>query len=361
MTSGKRLLILFGSALAIGVIAMRITSRPVPVVSRIDTQINTPQSAIPENIVQLAQVGDATILKEDIDWEVALHISTPKISDGEPLGEKSEVKKVEDKPIANPPKPTDKSEDLTPQTSDQLRQRLLVTLIERKILYQWIKEYSEGFDHDNPSRYVSCLSEMKELVQSVPHFFETAKSKEHLKEKLCEQSLIDQYFHEKVLPSTKISDADIEHFYKSHLKDFKEPQRVVFRQILLPTEKSALDLRPKVNKNNFSELARSHSIAPEAANGGKVGPFRKEQLPTFFDIVFNMQLGEISGIVRSDYGYHIIMLLDRIAPSTRSLAEARSSIRARLEEQRKQELFQSWLTTAMNTIPVHSNIGEENP
>lgn len=348
--SKKRMLIAFTTAIILGVAIAKLRFPHITSPNRVDSIASKKQSVdlLKKNDV-IATVGDEKITLEDIEWESSLHTLVPKTG-------------TEDLPLL----PEEQSFKIPPTImesvdgSDALKQRLLVTLIERKILYQWIKTYSDGFDHENPSRYLSCLSEFKEISEEAKDLVVKPGSKERLKTRLCESSLVDQYLHEKIYPAVQISEVEVSNFYKTHQDQFKEPARIVFRQILLPTEDAAKDMRPRVNRNNFAELAKSHSIAAEAANGGKVGPFSREQLPTFFDIVFNMQNGEISGILRSDYGFHIVMPLERLPATSLTLSEARRSIVKQLEDKKRQELYQNWLTTAMNAIPVRSTIGEEN-
>ncbi len=341
------------SLLLIGVFAWRIASKPLP---STEPPTNNQSSSSVNNLEfagTVAIVGDTPITKEDLDWEVALHTSLP------------EFKNTDMGIVASKPKPSPSvdpkkspSASISPSSSVVLNQRILVTLIERKMLYKWIKENSEGFDFNNPGRYIDCLSELKDVIASNPAFFANSSGKERMKSKLCEQSIIDQYLHEKVLGSVSASDNEALAWYQSHSGDFNDPPKVVFRQILLPTDKAAIDLRPKINRNNFSEMAKQHSIAAEAAQGGRVGPFTKEQLPSFFDIVFTMQIGEISSIVRSDYGYHILMPIEHFAARHRPFSEVKAQIRSKLTEQKKQEAYQTWLTSVMNTIPISSAASE---
>lgn len=297
----------------------------------------------------VAIIGDYPISKEDLDWEVAIHTELPEFSNTDLGSVPSKTKPTSS--ISLQPS----SSPAATMTSKALSQRLLVTLIERKMLYKWIKENSEGFDFNNAGRYIDCLSDLKEVVSSHPTFFVNAANKDRMKNKLCEQSIIDQYLHEKILGSTGASEEDASKWYNSHKNEFNDPPKVIFKQILLPTDKVAVDLRSKVNRNNFSEMAKKHSIAAEAAQGGKVGPFSKDQLPSFFDIVFTMQIGEISAIVRSDYGYHILMPVEHLPAKRRTFPEVKTQIRNKLTEQKKQEAYQTWLTTVMNTIPVSSS------
>lgn len=337
--------------LLLGVLSWRIHSKRVQINESSNLQTTVPEDETKSEFAgTVAIIGDSPISKEDLDWEIAIHTELPEFANTD-LG----IVPSQNKPSAsNTPQPAS-SPSATSMTSKALSQRLLVTLIERKMLYKWIKENSEGFDFNNASRYIDCLSELKDVVSSHPNFFLNAANKDRMKNKLCEQSIIDQYLHEKVLGSVSASEEDASKWYSSHKNDFNDPPKILFRQILLPTDKAAVELRPKVNRNNFSEMARKYSIAAEAAQGGKVGPFSKEQLPSFFDIVFTMQIGEISGIVRSDYGYHILMPVEHLPTKRRTFSEVKTQIRSKLTEQKKQEAYQTWLTTVMNTIPVSSS------
>lgn len=337
--------------LLLGVLSWRISTKRLQVVNEPSNPTNVaPDESFKSDFAgTVAIVGDSPLSKEDLDWEIAIHTELPEFSNTD-LGV-----------IASKPKPSTSSApqamispspSLAPMTSKALSQRLLVTLIERKMLYKWIKENSEGFDFNNPGRYVDCLSDLKDVISTHPNFFANSASKDRMKSKLCEQSIIDQYLHEKVLGSASASEADALKWYISHKNDFNDPPKVTFRQILLATDRAAVDLMPKVNRSNFNDLAKKYSIAAEANQGGKVGPFSKEQLPSFFDIVFTMQIGEISGIVRSDYGYHILMPIEHLPAKRRTFAEVKTQIRNKLTEQVKQEAYQTWLTTVMNTISV---------
>lgn len=357
MKSAIRWIIAVLCLLVLGIFAWRITSRRVRMS---ENNLSASQNHEADEKIEfagtVAVIGDTPIAKDDLDWEIAIHTELPEFSNTD-LGIVASKPKPSTSPspsVSASPESTAVSASPLPP-SKALSQRILVTLIERKMLYKWIKENSEGFDFNNPGRYVDCLSNLKEVISNHPNFFANSPSKDRMKSKLCEQSIIDQYLHEKVLGSVSATDDEALKWYSSHKSEFNDPPKVVFRQILLPTDKAAVELRPKVNRSNFNEMARQHSIAAEAPKGGKVGPFAKEQLPSFFEIVFTMQIGEISGIVRSDYGYHILMPVEHLPARHRPFAEVKAQIRTKLTEQKKQEAYQTWLTTVMNTIPVSSS------
>ena len=105
-----------------------------------------------------------------------------------------------------------------------------------------------------------------------------------------------------------VSDREIEAFYRNNIKSFQHGKRVVIRQIVLASESEAKRVRHRVRNHNFERYAREKSITPEAVDGGLLGPFEKGEMPRIFDVAFSMGRGEIKGILKSTYGFHIIKL-----------------------------------------------------
>ena len=296
----------------------------------------------------IAIVGDAEIKASQLDWEIKIHSMTPSL-----LGETKDQNITQNRGSDQQPESIDTN-------SPMLRQRLLVTIIERSLLFQWIQKYSEGFDFNDSNRYLNCIQEHQSLVQEVKIFSESPAAKESLKNKLCQESLIRQYLTEKIYAHAKVSEIDMQAYYNSNIEKFRQPQTVQFKQILFAKEEDAKHVRPLVSKSNFSDFAKRHSIAPESAQGGLLGPFRRDQLPSFFDIVFNMQIDEISDIIRSDYGFHILLLVQKMPAEVLSYSKVKNTIRANLLEEEKSTLYQNWLTSAMNSIKVSTNQNGDN-
>jgi peptidyl-prolyl cis-trans isomerase C len=94
-----------------------------------------------------------------------------------------------------------------------------------------------------------------------------------------------------------------------------EAKTAAASHILVKTEKLALDLKQKINEGaEFSEMAKSHSTCPSKAKGGALGTFRPgDMVPEFNDAVFNPEnkVGDVIGPVKTQFGYHLIMVTDR--------------------------------------------------
>jgi parvulin-like peptidyl-prolyl isomerase len=315
-----------------GFTVWKIFSKPLPTPDTLPELGNaTPTKPQTANQFQEVQVGGATILPGDFNWELELHTKVPKFEESE------DVFGIPRATTSAPESPVEIADGL------ELRERVVSAVIERKVLYRYIKDKARGFDLGDPSRFSKCLAEVQEVAQSNKDFFGPSASRERLKAKICEESIIQQYLEEQVFRPLSVSESEIASYYRTHEKSYRKPTRIVLRQVVVAKEELANEIRKNIKPSNFSELARKHSITPEGEKGGLMGPFSKEQLPTLFDIVFSMNTGEISGVIKSEYGYHIIMPIQKLAPQTLSFAEAAPEIRAELLRTKKLDAFQRWL------------------
>jgi peptidyl-prolyl cis-trans isomerase D len=141
--------------------------------------------------------------------------------------------------------------------------------------------------------------------------------------------------------------ADIEKAYNSSIEQYTTPEQVRASHILLKTEgKTDADVKAKAEVllkqakagADFAELAKKNSEdESNAKNGGDLDYFgRGRMVPEFDQAVFAMQPGQISDLVKTQYGYHIIKLVDKKSAATRSLAEVRQQLTDQLAYERAQ-------------------------
>lgn len=85
------------------------------------------------------------------------------------------------------------------------------------------------------------------------------------------------------------------------------------RHILVPEEEQCLELKERIeNGEDFAAVARAHSKCPSGQNGGDLGEFSQGQMvPEFDRVVFSDALNEVHGPVRTQFGYHLLEILDR--------------------------------------------------
>ncbi len=176
--------------------------------------------------------------------------------------------------------------------------------------------------------------------------------KQQVKEQLMVIKLIDQEVKAKVVLPT---DSEIEDFYKQNESEMVEPEQMRARHILIKVDentdkKKALkrikDILKEVKKgkNNFAELARKYSEGPTAPRGGDLGFFiRGQMVRKFEEAAFALKVGEISNVVETEYGYHIIQCIEKKASEKKSLEEVRDYLRNFIFQKRMEEYYEKWL------------------
>jgi peptidyl-prolyl cis-trans isomerase D len=146
---------------------------------------------------------------------------------------------------------------------------------------------------------------------------------------------------------TVVPAADIEREYNNNSEQYTTPEQVRASHILLKTEgkddatvkaKAEALLKQAKGGADFAELAKKNSEDEASAkNGGDLDYFgRGRMVPEFDQAVFAMQPGTISDLVKTQYGYHIIKLVDKKTATTRPLAEVRQQLTDQLAYQRAQ-------------------------
>ncbi|HTH94160.1 MAG TPA: SurA N-terminal domain-containing protein, partial [Rhodocyclaceae bacterium] len=164
----------------------------------------------------------------------------------------------------------------------------------------------------------------------------------------------------------QVSDADIKSWYDSHQKDYTRPEERRASHILILADKSAKpeaikaaeakaeSILAQVKKSpaDFAKLAKQYSQDPgSASNGGDLGVVeRGAMVKPFEDSVYSLKQGEISGIVRTDYGFHIIQLTSLKPAHVQPLAEVKASIAADLKAQTAGKKYAEAADTFTNTV-----------
>ena len=141
--------------------------------------------------------------------------------------------------------------------------------------------------------------------------------------------------------------ADIEQAYNNNIEQYTTPEQVRASHILLKTEgKDDATVKAKAEEllkqakggADFAELAKANSEDEASAkNGGDLDYFgRGRMVPEFDQVAFALQPGQISDLVKTQYGYHIIKVTDKKSATTRPLAEVRQQLNDQLAYERAQ-------------------------
>lgn len=178
-------------------------------------------------------------------------------------------------------------------------------------------------------------------------------------EKVENQVLINMYLRDKVSQSIKITEKDLEAYYKNNLSIFGKQEQRKARHILVQDQKTADDIQRQLrNGADFALVASKRSLdTGSKANGGDLGWFTKGQLvPDFEKAVFAMRKGQISAPIQTQFGYHIILLEDTRVRDEISYEQARGQIQKLLTSEKQQELTTNLIKTLNDRFKVSKNL-----
>jgi peptidyl-prolyl cis-trans isomerase C len=155
-----------------------------------------------------------------------------------------------------------------------------------------------------------------------------------------EQGAVQRLLQDEVLSKISITDDEVASYYRDHAADFRSPETIVLRQILVPTQAEAMDIRRRLLRDpkSFETLAQSRSHSPEAGAGGLMGSFSRGQLPAELEqAAFPLAVAGLSDVVATPLGFHILRLDAKQPERDRGLEESRGEIRARLSREQSDQ------------------------
>jgi len=237
-----------------------------------------------------------------------------------------------------------------------LRQAYLDQVIERKILVQEARRLGIKV---SPEELNQAISEIK-MDYPGEGFGEKlglkgmslGEWKVRLEEKLLAEKVIRNASHSQ----EKINGKEALQYYEDHRPSFQIGQKVRVRQIVVADGEEAIQILKRLKKGeSFEKVAMEKSLGPEKVQGGDLGYFSQGEKPTEFDHVFNMEIGSISEVIKSPYGYHIFKLEEKIKPRQIPFEEAKSGILQELGQKKGEENYQKWFKGLKGKAKVKIN------
>lgn len=221
---------------------------------------------------------------------------------------------------------------VTPEQLEPFKRALVTTLVDRTLLLQAAKAAEIQVAPADVDRQV-----LKLAADYPPDKFEELLAQGHtsqaeLRRRTSEQLTIEKLLERQVYARVAVTEEEIRQHYEEHSADFQRPEAVHAAQIVV----AGLDEAKKVQSQlyagkKFGDLARRYSVAPEARVGGDLGFFERGVMPPQIEeVVFRLGVNQSSDIVSTDFGYHLVRVLERRPAQKRELVEVRALIEEKL-------------------------------
>jgi parvulin-like peptidyl-prolyl isomerase len=251
-------------------------------------------------------------------------------------------------------------DDTTLSSLDQsaivsFKKNILDQLINYELFYQQAQKEKVKISNDEINLEIDKI---KDNFSSPEEFDEVLKANNitlvRLKEDIKRQLMINSILEE-TRNQVSISDEELLEYYNENKDSFLEPEQVHARHILLETEEEANNLLQQLKEGltDFAELAKEKSIGPSAPSGGDLGFFTRGQMvKEFEDAAFSLEPGKISGVVQTQFGYHIIRCEEKKEEYSPTFEEAKERIINILRSQRENEA----ITALTSKLKEEANI-----
>lgn len=243
--------------------------------------------------------------------------------------------------------------------ADRIVRGALDQAVESRILYREALLAGVVPDEKAIDEQVNNLKAMYDSTQAFENELKAAgitmkEFRERIKKQRMAASLAS-YKIQEFEKAVVVSEAEVAEYYQKHADNYSHPERVYVRQIFLAAPDGSPERAKAVaqmrviaeelqNGAAFGDLAKAHSQAPGAEQGGLVGwQKRGDLVEPLNSAVFALRAGETSDIVETSTGVHLLHVEKREEAGTRSLSEVRTEIEPLLRAERARERFETWI------------------
>jgi len=244
-------------------------------------------------------------------------------------------------------------------TADQ--HAMLDELVLEKILHKQVEAQGVTATDAQIDAYIASIRERNHLTDA------------QLREALGQQGLTwEQYraqvrtdieraalINKEIRTKVNVSPEEVERYYRDHLAEYGTSERVHVRLIsrlvpagATPEQRAAVRAEAeRIHKlaasgKDFAELATTSSEGPGAADGGDLGELARGQMqPEFDKAAFALKSGEVSEVIETENGFHILKMEKRAGDAHQPIAEVKDDIREKLYRENLEERYERWLKT----------------
>ncbi|MBZ0258325.1 peptidylprolyl isomerase, partial [bacterium] len=266
----------------------------------------------------------------------------------------------------------------------QLKQNAYVMFfgdsVKRLTQFMLLEQKAKELKIEAPKEEVDeFIQKIKDQVKTEEAFQAILKQRgateEQVRKEYADQLVLQKVLEQEVKEAGDPTEEDCKKFYDENPKYFESPEQVKASHILLladektsdeDREKAKADLaniRKEIESGDisFADAAKKYSKGPSGPNGGDLGWFgRGQMVKPFEETAFGMKKGDMSQIVETKFGYHLIKLDDRREEGKQPYDEAKEKISAFLKNSETQENVQKYIESLEKDAKIETVMSEED-
>ena len=244
--------------------------------------------------------------------------------------------------------------------SSQAARESVKALIGEKLLEAEVKKYEDKVDEDQVDKYIDEMRQSKHMTDE--QFRQEVKASGMSYDELRKRARLDlekaMMLQQEVREKIEVPDSEIQAFYDAHKADFTvTKERLKLAQILItvPDKASTQQIaaaKTKIDQvhamavkgDDFNDLARKYSDDDSRSSGGELGWFEPSDImDQILAGVKPLKPGQITPVIRTTHGFHIVKLEDHEVPGVRPLSDVKAQIRSALVDQQSSAQLQTWI------------------
>ncbi len=265
--------------------------------------------------------------------------------------------------------------NLQGRSEKEILEEALHTIVEEKLQLQEGKKRGLAVDDSAVEAAVTDIEKKNGLQEGqLASMLESeGRSMESYKNHIRDQILVSKVVRFELGSRVTVSERNIAKYYHNNQKDFWDPGKARVRHILILTEKGlstdkkkkkflqAKEILQEIKRGkDFADAAREYSEDISASEGGDVGYIEKgKMVPEFENAVYSMKEGEISDIVETAYGYHIIKVAEVLPGRTLPLKDVKNKIQFILSNKKQKSAYEEWMDELKKSAFIETSLFEE--
>ena len=272
--------------------------------------------------------------------------------------------------------PAEQMSKMRESMKKRFEQRIISMLIDEQLIAEKLSAKSIVISDDKVEEKIMEIAEQQKvsrdelLAGAARQGISEADAQEQIRRRLGLDKLIEAELGDEA----NVTDEDAKKHYDENTQRFSTPKQVRASHILIKTEgkdeagKAAAkakieDILKQVKEGgDFAELAKEHSECPSSSKGGDLSFFtKKKMVAPFSEAAFSMGIGDISDVVETQFGYHIIKVTDKQEAKTTSFEEAKEKIKNNLANREKGEFFRKFQQALKDEAKIEYAEGKEPP